>query len=293
MTRSVSELLRLFDDPRALGALAPTLTIGGSIATTPSPPPLASAADDVRAEGYAVLPRVIDASTCAALARGAADLTAAGIPALFLVAFDELWSATFVTARAVSESLGIEVVAIPDLWAWYQAPAPGARGWGPHRGVYEPIVGEDGLPTLVNAWIPLLDVTSENGCMVVVPKDLDPGFPTSARIADTPLDRARAVPADAGSIVFWGANVLHWGGTIGRRAAAPRVAFSVSLRRPHAAPDALRSAPTFRERIELLATIILTYEANDPTLGPVLEWARALVGMSLARRKLRPSPPTT
>lgn len=290
MTRDLTALLRLLDDRDALSALAPSLTItDASVALRV--PTTSSVLDDLRTEGYAVLAGVVDATTCDALARGAAALTRAGVPPLFLLAFDELWSGVFAVASAASSAMGRTMVPIPDLWAWYLEATPGARGWSPHRGVYDDVRDEEGIPTLVNVWIPLRDAEPENGCMVVVPQDLDPGFPTSKKIEDTPLDRARAVPAAAGSMVFWGANVLHWGGTIGRRARAPRSAFSVSLR-SGAPRDALLATPTFRQRIDLAAELVHTYGHLDPTLGPVVEWARAVGGMDLARRKFSRRPPT-
>lgn len=292
MTRDVRALLRVFDDRDALAALAPSLSISDAVAA-----PLRSAAspssvlDDLRSEGYAVLAGVVDPTTCDALARGAAALTDAGIPPLFLLAFDELWSGVFAAASAASTAMRRPMTPIPDLWAWYLEPKPGARGWPPHRGVYDDVRDDEGIPTLVNVWIPLRDAEPENGCMVIVPQDLDPGFPTSKNVDDTPLDRARAVPAAAGSMVFWGANVLHWGGTVGRRARAPRSAFSVSLR-SGAPPDALATVPSFRQRIDLAAELVLTYGELDPTLGPVVEWARSVHGMNLARRKVSRLPPT-
>lgn len=293
--RTCADLLRLFDDPHATAALAPSLHVDGPDGAIPVGA-VPSVGEDVAREGYAVVADVVPRPTCDALFRGIEELERAGLPALFVIAYDELWSATFAVANAVSRALGRPLVIIPDLWAWLVRPAPGARGWGPHRGFYEPVIDASGLPALVDVWIPLLDVTPENGCMVVVPQDLDPGFPTSKRVEDTPLDRARALPATAGSAAFWGANVLHWGGTIGRRAPAPRAAFSVTLRAPESERLAefppIRSRPSFAERVDLLAQVIETYHALDPSLGVVLEWARAHRGLTMARRKLRRPSPT-
>lgn len=114
------------------------------------------------------------------------------------------------------------------------APKAGANFGVPHRDFtcLASLRQADGLPTLLSVWLPLNPVTTENGCMMVVPRQLDPHFhkrfayahmrpalppdadddpdgPTEVRFN---LAAARPIaPLGAGSIVAWVGNLIHWG----------------------------------------------------------------------------------
>ena len=88
-----------------------------------------------------------------------------------------------------------------------------------------------GKPALLSVWLPLNDVTNENGCMMVVPKQMDPHFSKRWAYAhmrpalppdEDDVDGATEVrfdlaaskplaPLPAGSIVAWVGNLIHWG----------------------------------------------------------------------------------
>ena len=87
----------------------------------------------------------------------------------------------------------------------------------------------DGAPQVLSVWLPLVDVSAENGCMMVVPRQLDAHFSKRFNYAHMrpalPPDEADGptevrfdlgsahplAPLRAGSIVAWVGNLIHWG----------------------------------------------------------------------------------
>ena len=88
-------------------------------------------------------------------------------------------------------------------------------------------------------WLPLVDITPNNGCMYVVPRAFDPDGGRGESAAETPaFDRRGAVAlarAPAGSLMAWAGNVVHWGAACEARAAArgetPRVSLAFVFRK--------------------------------------------------------------
>ena len=85
-----------------------------------------------------------------------------------------------------------------------------------------------GKPKILTMWVPVTPVTSENGCMYVVPKEFDENYDRDSvyehMVVQTtgwmagkshlsfPVAGARPLaPAPAGSICAWYGNVIHWG----------------------------------------------------------------------------------
>jgi hypothetical protein len=84
------------------------------------------------------------------------------------------------------------------------------------------------------------------------------------------MQRARALPAQAGSILAWDCEVIHSGG-VARRPTKPRI--SVSAKFVYAADRsgddgsllsiAARSVPSFSDRLRVIARCIGLFGAND------------------------------
>ena len=126
-------------------------------------------------------------------------------------------------------------------------------------------IGSDGLPKLVNVWIPLTDATTLNSCMHVLPGHLDPLYPHGGSRANPVgdqnklilLQNVRALPAKAGSILCWSTGLLHWGGRSSQRATHPRLSFAVyfqsrELPPVHSTTMNIPSPISFRNRVYLV-----------------------------------------
>ena len=112
-------------------------------------------------------------------------------------------------------------------------PRAGANFGVPHRDFtcLQSLRKADGAPAVLSVWLPLNEVTPENGCMMVVPRQLDAHFTKRWAYAhmrpalppdDDETDGAMEVrfnlaaakplaPLGAGSIAAWVGNVIHWG----------------------------------------------------------------------------------
>jgi hypothetical protein len=209
-------------------------------------------------------------------------LLAEGLPAVFLYLTDAVWMLGERLRPRISELLGRPYGLAADAWAWRID--PGQSGWPPHRGWRERL--DRRAPELVNVWVALSDVRADQSCMHAVPLDRDPDYPGQLdRVASfrAPHEEVVALPIEAGTALFWNANVLHWGGPCSVRADGPRVSCSFSLVRDDALdrvglPPVRLDVLDRRARLDLVAAQIATYGERKPDVSAeVLEWARATV----------------
>ena len=242
------------------------------------------AADTVR-EGYFCAPPVIGETQAARLARAVEGLVARGIPPVFCLVYDEFWSMFAGLDPLLRALLGDGYRMMPtDIWAWHVAAREGATGWGPHRDLPRPdAVRANGLPRLLNVWLPLTDVSPDNACMYVLPAHLDPNFPQHVDGGDFSLQdwqNIRALPARAGSPLGWNTQVLHWGGRSSGRAAVPRISVGIYFHsadcnlhelNPDVARRGFASLPfgpalelPFATRLEAIAGAIYMYNRRIP-----------------------------
>jgi hypothetical protein len=218
-------------------------------------PAVTSEAERLRSAGWARLERAIPASVAKPLLDALRCLHDAHIPTPFLYVFDEPWALATMLAPTWTALLGAVPRVLPDVWAWYLTEG---RGWTAHRGV------EDPATSLVNVWIALSDVGAESACMNVVPLG---GAKESV-----------ALPVPAGSMLAWNAYVLHWGGEM-KPGAPPRASLSFTLD-ARATPE---RTPSFEERVDLVADMLVAYVASANVSGPWLEWARVWRGFRVRR----------
>tara|TARA_B110000238_G_scaffold88166_2_gene96833 strand:+ start:12282 stop:15272 length:2991 start_codon:yes stop_codon:yes gene_type:complete len=104
-------------------------------------------------------------------------------------------------------------------------------------------------PSILSAWLPLVDISLRNGCMYVVPRDSDlhdeqtpPGFVKAGAV---PL-----APAKAGALMAWAGDTIHWGTGCSSKletGEVPRLSLAFVFRRRSAKCDARGTALTYAE----------------------------------------------
>ena len=139
-----------------------------------------------------------------------------GWPVAFAFVFDDFW--TIAVRPGLPRSSA-------RRWAKpvFRTPSSGRIGYrangaspagGPHEDYRD--VGE----TFLSLWIPLSDITVENGCMCLLPgassREISMATEERRDLPPTVFRRALqdviALPASAGSMIGWRGDVLHWGG---------------------------------------------------------------------------------
>jgi hypothetical protein len=277
--------------PEYWTGLCPEMTIGGKPAVERSQEPDVDSAA-FRRDGYFFESEALPAARTAALAATIERLRSHGWPPIFAFVFDEFWGLAWTSAvrGAVAALLGPGPLLMPQVAVHY-VEAGGSQGWTPH------IDGTSFFNDRVTTWIPLTDATLSNGCIYVVPRSEDVGEATTRFVkaetthADTVnlLQHARALPAEAGSVLGWAFDVLHWG-SVSQKAATPRVSVAFEWLGPDESPqehelplmDLDDGLPPFAERLDLIARSILSYIRFDPALVAFEELAKQLQASDVA-----------
>lgn len=164
------------------------------------------------------------------------NIVRSGHNSTYALLYDEFYEIFSKLTAVLTPILGENFQFVPDEFEIYYIPvADSAAGSPPHRDSLWPtgVFDEAGIPQLVNVWIPITDATSHNSCIHVIPTSLDPTKNlnyedvtehTSITLGDA--QSVRALPAEAGSILGWGPQLLHWGGRSSRFAETPRLSFA-------------------------------------------------------------------
>lgn len=217
-------------------------------------------------EGYFQMGPLIPAADCALLAATLGALWRQHVPLVFAYVYDELWRVTPWFQPFLAAVLGADFRQLPDLWGHHLDHTAHDAGWSPHRDKTIDTLLPNRAPRSLSLWIPLTDATPMNGCMYLLPANLDENFVrgelekvTIARPQDI-----RALPARAGELLCWKQGVLHWGGRSSGRAAGPRISLALEYQRGGEEPfntPLLDPAvtPTFEQRLALVAKQILQY----------------------------------
>jgi hypothetical protein len=285
---SVGELVALLGSPDALRRAAPTLHVSKtSVArqTTIHEPEDHDARRSLAKHGFAAARAAIDLEASIAVARGIEALRKQSLPASAVYAFDEPWILGEQIRQQMSHRLGHEYRLAEDVWAWHVPPGQG--GWPPHRGVYDVRLDRD-APEILNVWVALSAVPADRACIHVVPLDEDAGYPHTLERVDAPLSAACALPAAAGDVLFWNANILHWGGHCAASAGAPRISCSYTLCRGDAVAR-FPKVPMLRPlseldlsaRTDVVARMVTTYGKRQPDVtDTVRQWASLTVALT-------------
>jgi len=253
------------EDPRSVQALQ---------AITPGEADMAAIRALVREEGYFHASDItwpIDIGLMASTVRA---LDRAGLPAVFAFIYDEFWI-PFYRLHPVYLGLLGDYRMLPDFWVWNVDPARGDAGWRPHRDKTHEALLPDGMPKSITTWMPLSRATPLNGCMYIVPANLDPTYGT-AQDREWKFEHAaiRALPGEAGDVFMWNQAVLHWGSRTSPRGGESRVSMAFEFQRADVAPmNTPLMAPLaflpFGARLKLIAKQVLQYRHMykvDPTI---------------------------
>lgn len=194
-----------------------------------------------------------------ALASTIDRLDLAGWPPVFCFMCDAVWD--LISTRLWDEMralLGDDCVLEPSFFAWSLKPPTSSKTDGqigqsfglPHRDypASEALFDDGKTPKLLNVWIPVNEATLQNGCIHIVPREFDANFAhpenqAHMRSATTvrgtgvcklrfALNGARALPAQAGSLLAWCGNTIHWGSSCSQYSASPpRKSIAMTFRR--------------------------------------------------------------
>lgn len=218
-------------------------------------------------EGYLQFDQAIAADPVARLRTGIENVASDSWPAVFCMVYDEYWRFFAGLRDAILKPiLGADCRMLPAFWAWRVDPAAGDAGWRPHRDRGSNTLLEDGMPKCITVWAPLTDATPLNGCVSIIPANLDPDylvFEKENRVGPS-LQHVRALPAPAGSILLWNHRLYHWGGASSPRAKEPRISLAFEFQRgdeppykePLLDPGVL---PSFSMRLQLIVKMQAAY----------------------------------
>lgn len=218
----------------------------------------------LKEEGYFQVDPILPRAEVLQLSSAIEKLRQEGWPPVFGFVYDQFWQIFYRLSPILSAVLGEEYLQIPDIWAWYVDKSKTETGWEPHRDRKENGLLPDGMPKALNVWIPLTDVTPLNGCMYILPADLDPHYNDGGGGFRLNLQDVRALPVSVGSVLCWNPLVLHWGSRSSTKATSPRISIACDFQRNDVEPyeQHLLNPLTplnFNERLGLIGKLILRF----------------------------------
>ena len=225
----------------------------------------------------------VSAKFCAAIDR----LDAAGLPAVFLLAFDEVWAVTNSLKSVLAPVFGHDLTF--DFYVFNVK--PGGSGWAMHReragadakSSFDHI-NNHGLPSYNTVWLALTDATPSTSCMYALPASADSEYscsvddPPSAKTDDADIhaivaekhQQIRALPVRRGTALVWSHRLIHWGSAHGG-APSDRKTLAFALADPAFEPPLLRKGgdgplPHIHARLAIIAHLLVRYhhEASHP-----------------------------
>ncbi len=219
---------------------------------------------NLKEEGYFQIDAILPNSDIVRMAEAMEKLKQSGWPVAFAFIYDEFWQIYYRLHHLLSAILGPDYRQVPDVWAWYVDTNKNEKGWEPHRDRRENSLFPDGMPKGVNIWIPLTDVTPLNGCMYILPADLDPNYDLEKDINPVHPQDIRALPAPAGSVLCWNPVVWHWGSRSSNKAKSPRISIACDFQLPDADPYDIplldpSLPPNFLQRLGLICKLLLRF----------------------------------
>lgn len=220
-------------------------------------------------DGYFQLPPLFKAVEIDAIRAGVLALVNAGLPPVFIYMYDEPWALFQRLQPVIGQFLGDQCALLPNFWAWHIPTIEGASGWPKHRdcSAETRFVSRDAGTTLMSLslWVPLTDATPDNGCMMVLPKELEMAYDPPITDPDQIHQSAGlSLPAQAGSVLGWAQDVYHWSGSVTANAESPRISLSLEFQNPAFSPLAeplldAANPPPFAERLALIRAQIPKY----------------------------------
>ncbi len=222
-------------------------------------------------EGYLNTKPIIPATEVKLIAEAIEKIHSLGLPPIFIYLYDETWQIFRRLSKIVEPILDKDYkITIAGMWAWRIDDT--GSGFAIHRDVYANDTREDGRPAHLTVWIPFTDATPNNSCMYMLPIHLDPNYPDNMQSKEiTNYSDIRAVPAKAGSVVAWNANIAHWGSKSSEWAEHPRISIAMDFSRGDADMDAddlayYASGPD----LNISKSADLTFEQRLNTIGEAI-----------------------
>ncbi len=237
-------------------------------------------------EGYFQTAPLIDKTVVGRMREGIETLRAEGWHELCAFVYDEFWQVTRTASlvKFLRGALGENFKAMPHVVLHYVHAETGA-GWSPHVDFSE-------RENRFTVWFALGAATLENGCMHVIPKHrvsdelLEKWMKTETlnhREACRLLQASRALPVEAGAVLGWERDVIHWGG-FSSKMAEPRISLSVVYLRENVAPHedeipllSPKKIPTFAQRLLAVGKAFNYYSIHVLALRKYGELSRKLV----------------
>ena len=226
--------------------------------------------NDIEEHGYIWGDVVIPESETKHLAKGIHRLVAAGWPPVCVFVSDLAWSVADRLWSCAEAILGADegVVLEPSLAAFKLEPLQDLSGkryignnFGqPHRDyTHEEVFGSETSqastgPKIISIWLPLVDITLENGCMYVVPRAGDGSGGRGEDEVEIPsfdMKTVRALaPAKAGTLFAWAGNTVHWGASCAKQdEKTPRLSLAFVFRNKNTVCD-LQGKPLTRDEFQ-------------------------------------------
>ncbi len=166
-----------------------------------------------------------------AIANTMENLKAKGWPPVFVLMFDETWRLLEGLFAVMEPIMGEGCELEASLYGWALEPPTltaegevekvGGNFGQPHRDFpFDQCHLEDGVtPSVVSVWIPMVQATLDNGCMYVIPREMDPLFDkpedkyhlTPTLRPNFPYAHVRPLNTGAGSVLIWNTCTIHWG----------------------------------------------------------------------------------
>jgi phytanoyl-CoA dioxygenase PhyH len=279
------KLLGMMRDPTLWRSLAPKLAIEGSgrglVARTLEGSEEASLQCQLRKDGYFQIGEIFDPLEVARIEEGLSAITGAGWPAPFIFLFDEPWLVYARLDSLLRALLGPQYRSLAAFFAWSLEKSDGASGWGPHRDHAVRTVGDSGDPDSITLWVPITEATPDNGCIHLLPASRDPNYwDHLEQCGSTTLQDVRALPAQAGSVLGWSHQLLHWGGRATPNARNRRMSLSAEFQRGEGLPLDMtleNRFPTFAERLALVGKQLIAYKHMQRPSAQLLDLAQQLV----------------
>ena len=208
------------------------------------------------------------------------------IPITFAFVYDEFWVLYLRYHKLLCGILGNEYKRRPLFLAWRIDPANNEAGFTPHRDgdCNEHGLDCDGLPLRLSLWIPLTDATTMNGCISIVPANLDPTYNTPDLDSwEFALQDIQCLPCNAGGAIAWNFSTIHWGGRSNPRAEHLRisVAFEFQTNKIDPFPSQISdplSIPTFETRIKYCSRQSVEFSTRNPLSSNDLEFYKSYCG---------------
>eukprot|EP00933_Yihiella_yeosuensis_P027717 TRINITY_DN21603_c0_g1_i1.p1 TRINITY_DN21603_c0_g1~~TRINITY_DN21603_c0_g1_i1.p1 ORF type:complete len:233 (-),score=45.54 TRINITY_DN21603_c0_g1_i1:436-1134(-) len=214
-----------------------------------------------------------------------------GFPPVFIFMYDQMWLMLlqiFRIAARLLESSSVEMSLACFAWALESGTlTPGVKGkrvgnnFGqPHRDkTYDKCHTEGGKLRMVTTWVPLVPATMDNGCMYVLPAESDPvlsqpDHPSHKKPEeDLVLPQGVALPCEAGSVLAWKANLVHWGSACAADVSQPRKSFATAFMLPGTgklnametiSKDELIAGLSMQTRLRIIIKSLLQYKSWYP-----------------------------